>query len=790
MLATKHETNVKRRGKRRSEPRHPMKADNNNNNNNNNKPTIWRTIDDAKRKQEMIRNRVRRYGDEEEDSGYGGSPYLHNGGENSESDSDEYDDDFDLSTPASIRSNLEERNTTVPQKFFGPPTGNPPTRKKSFSNAVHSRSLNFHGSERSVNSLIDKESLQQSRSDFLNPARKHPLHSGKGDKLPALTPEEAIKLVMERHTYVSDSERTDDPDPVLSRKASLSTSTNGTAMNTVHSTSTTETAMNTVASSSSHNRTPEGKRVLVLKKKKPRADTHPRTSKNKNYHQRNLSQDRHRRYSRQEGNGGYRLPSERRKEQQEQHKYSSSRVQGAHSKTMESTRPARPGSSRPHEYSSSIYQQSANKENGKHQEQKMGKSPDTFYRDEYHDARVFGNGQVEDNDRKRASLNKHFQASKGHSEDCNNPSNTKAKLGLSPDALEDMTEKEIIIFDISENDHASDSESDRNDRDCWGGHEDNTQRPSNRSTTVDTTKDVTIESMLEKQDDKDRDDDIDSLAGQEEDWRNMSWKTARTSKSVLSKYSKSSSVALWMKNMGEADSGIIEEDDIYFFDAIQEAGKTSSSESVSTTDNTNDDALAPTEEEGWRGRITNFVGYTIGAFTGSTDEGDGRCADNDGIRTAPVRPPILPPGNPTLPVKSSHSSGSNKAVPSRELEIIRKCQELMTSNRNLMETRKRDAARRSAEDIRLQRMEDLARAKVRREVIAYREMMEGLGKGAKLAPLDRKIAAQDYDDRLAMVKTLEDQEKKMRMHERNMMEMDGIGKAGKAKNCCCSCTIS
>ena len=47
-----------------------------------------------------------------------------------------------------------------------------------------------------------------------------------------------------------------------------------------------------------------------------------------------------------------------------------------------------------------------------------------------------------------------------------------------------------------------------------------------------------------------------------------------------------------------------------------------------------------------------------------------------------------------------------------------------------------------------------------------------MGKGAKLAPLDRKAAAQEYDDRLAMVKTLDDQEKKMRMHERKMMEME------------------
>ena len=74
-----------------------------------------------------------------------------------------------------------------------------------------------------------------------------------------------------------------------------------------------------------------------------------------------------------------------------------------------------------------------------------------------------------------------------------------------------------------------------------------------------------------------------------------------------------------------------------------------------------------------------------------------------------------------------------------------------------------------------------------------------MGKGEKLAPLDSKDAAQEYDDRLAMVKTIEDQEKKMKMHERNMKQME-IEDKSTTKNesfkdpessaCYCSCTIS
>ena len=782
-------SNIIRQGKRRPEPTHLMTGPQNT------KPDIWKKLEDAKRKQESIRKRFRNYGDDEEDSDYGNSPSRHNVGKDSKSNRD------DLNTPLEERTKLSRHNTTTSKKFPSLSKGSTQlTRKKSFSNAAHSRSLNYHSHEGNTSSNFNNKGMQQSRSNAMHPAKKYPSHSLKGEKLPALTPEQAIRLVMERKSYMSDSERTEDPDPISSRKASISTSSN-------------DTAVNTVASDSGHNRTPEGKRVLVLKKKKRREDTHPRTSKIKNYHQRN-PQEPHRRPSRQQSNVGNHLVSQRKNEEDEirhgvnsqVHTYYSKKVEKTHSSTIESARPAKADASMPCEYLTPAHWHSVVEENEKpshteskqREEDKIKKTRDSIFREQNDGSDVFGNGQVEDDDRRdnmRTSIDNRSQASNSFFKEAEHEesSNENAQRRAPPSALctEDLTEKEIILFDISDNDYCSDSDTDKHDDDYWGGHEDITQRPSNRSGSVDTT-DVTILSMLETQEDKD--DDIDSLAGEEEDWRNMSWKTAKTSRSVLSKYSKSSSVSLWMKNMGEVDSGNIgQDDDIFFFDAIQEAGKTSSSESASDTDNndSNNDAVRTEEDEGWRGKITSLVGYTIGALTGSNDAEDDGGGDNDGVGTTPVSSTR----NPTSPGKStSPISGSTKAVPSRELEIIRKCQLLMKSQQNLMQTRERDAARKNVEDIRLQRKEDAARVRVYREVMAYREMMEGMGKSEKLAPLNSKAAAQEYDDRLAMVKTLEDQEKKMLLHERNMMEMEMVGNNNdesiKGKSYGCSCIIS
>ena len=83
----------------------------------------------------------------------------------------------------------------------------------------------FNPQEGSTNNLFV---VRQSRSSLSSPTQKYPLDSQKEDDLPALTPAEAIRMGMERNTYVSDSDRAvdsdrfDDPVPILSRKASRS----------------------------------------------------------------------------------------------------------------------------------------------------------------------------------------------------------------------------------------------------------------------------------------------------------------------------------------------------------------------------------------------------------------------------------------------------------------------------------------------------------------------------------------------------------------------------------------
>lgn len=730
-------------------------------------PAIWRAQNDVQR--------INQYGDEDDDS------------------SDEYDDDFDLNIPVVAPLKSEERNKSLSKKTVKPQTDlYPQTRKNSISNAVHPRSVYYNPQEGSTNNLFV---VRQSRSSLSSPTQKYPLDLQKQDDLPALTPAEAIRMVMERNTYVSDSDRAgdsdrfDDPVPVLSRKASRSTSTIETATLSVHSSSTFEESPKRPTSNANHNRTAEGKRVLVLKKKKVRQDTHPTTSKNKNYHQRN-PQDSPKRSSRRQESPAYRLPSERRREREAKQRAKSSRMEKAESSRQHQD-------STPNDSRTSLEQYQNGYSNGYEEGEEVTAK---ISRDQNDGNRVFGNVQVEvDNNQEKARdvSNKSFQSA-GFFEKL---SNTKPPRRSPPPSL---------VVDISDNDYGSESESNRNEIDCWAGHEDNTQRPSNRSTMVDTSHDLTIDSMLEKEEEnvedihssvnleddkslswKTADDDEEkntSWKTADDDWRNMSWKTAKTSKSVLSRYSKNSSVALWMKQMEENESVNIDEDDIYFFDAIQEAGKTSCSGSTSDGSESKDYTNDSEEDEGWTGKITSFVGYTIGALTGSKDEGDDSSEDKD------VAPAVVTPEKQDWPSTRKGSMTSTRsassAVPSRELEIIRKCQELMTSQKHLIETREREKARRSKEDIRLQRMEDAARAKVRREVMAYRDMMEGMGKGSKLAPLDRKAAAQDYDDRLSMGKTLEDQDMKMRLHERNMFEMDNIGKSSNSKSCGCSCTIS
>lgn len=782
MNAQKNRSSVVCLGKRRPEPTQLM-ADmhvesSNNGHGSTPKPTIWKTLEEAKRKQDSIRNRsrsrggVRKYGHEEDDSDYNYSPSSDDNinpealdiiSDDSESDSDEYDDEFDLNVPLNRSLASQHKNRTVPQKFTCPSAGSiPTTRKNSFSYASHSRSYKnkTHGSN--INSNVSSKGsmnnqMQQSRLIMKYPIQKYSSYKRKGEKLPVLTPQEAIKLVMERHAYISDSERTEDDYPIRKRKISKSLSK--------CSSSTNETARLTVASDSGHNRTPEGKRVLVLRIKKYREDTHPRTSKDKSC-QKIHRQETQTRPSRQQRTIGNHLRIQSKNQEDKQRQNPTSRVPiptknvqkqvpKNHARTTRLTKPAESESDVSRKLKSSAPVRNENRSRGRRkqeEEDQMKKCHENLFRE----------------------LNNRFEEARDYEEKANKKSHQQALLSALDN--EDMVEKEIIFLNTNANEYCSDSDSDSDeyDDDFLNEDEDIVQRSSNRLKMLANNKKKEI--ILEQQ--EENHDSGGSLGGnEEEDWRGISWKSAKTSRSALSKYSKSSSTALWMKTMEEGDSSNSQDDDIFFFDAIQEAGQMNSNRSVKMTDtlpksisDVHDGAMVPREDGGWKGKVTNFVGYTIGALSGSYDVEDDTASPS--IETSMT--PTSSNKNKSLSKNALKLPDSTKAVPSRELEIIRKCQEMMKSQRINVESREKEATRKNSKDIRLRRKEEAARTRVWREVMTYREMMEGMGKDDKLAPLDSKDAAQEYDDRLAMVKTLEGQENKMKIHERNMIQMEGV----------------
>jgi len=296
----------------------------------------------------------------------------------------------------------------------------------------------------------------------------------------------------------------------------------------------------------------------------------------------------------------------------------------------------------------------------------------------------------------------------------------------------------------------------------------------------------------------------------EEDWGQLSFKTAKTSKSVTSRYSKASATALWVKAMEGEDYDDV--DDIFFFDAIQDVGggisrsvvKVSGDSPTIITDGNVKNDLQKVDEitgevddnmdEGWTGKLTNLVGYTIGALAGNNEYNED---DNNPKSSSKTTSFVAAKStkDKSLPKKKySNAPASNVNVPSRELEIIKKCQEQMKNQKREVEKRKIEAARNDVQNIELRRREEVERARVNREVMNYRKMMEGMGRGGKLAPLDSKEAAQEYDDRLAMDKTLDEQEKKIKLNERNMMklkeEFNNDTYDDETDVCSCRCIIS
>ncbi len=69
-----------------------------------------------------------------------------------------------------------------------------------------------------------------------------------------------------------------------------------------------------------------------------------------------------------------------------------------------------------------------------------------------------------------------------------------------------------------------------------------------------------------------------------------------------------------------------------------------------------------------------------------------------------------------------------------------------------------------------------------------------MGHDDKLAPLDMKKAAEEYDDRLAMADTLQEQEAKAKLAQKDLAKIDGEEGSSAASSSVlergCGCVIS
>jgi len=766
------------------------------------KSTIWDTLDEAKKKQEMIRNRVRKYGQEDDDSDYNDSPPYdapsHDTAScdcdtnlevhekvtvNTKCNRDEYDecdDDFNLEPQLNTTEEKDE-NSSSPRRYSSPSPGSNFAASRSESH--QSQALQINTTPRVSKLYSFNNQTQQSQTRIKYPARS--------ENQPVLTPEEAIQLVMERHSYISDSERTGDDNPLPTRKFSKG------------STSTNETAMNSVNSDSGHNRTPEGKRVLFLRKKY-REDTHPHTSNKKMQQNQSAKSHQIQIRNQQQDDSSSRFSNSQKNE----------KVEAEVKNPITATKIDQSLNHLSRLREEGVVQENENNLNSPQKGEKIAvkQSDDCRFRsqidvvDEADDVHVDCSKDVSIENQLLPTKHR-FEEISDYTATLNKKSLQRAHSLVDNEA---MIEKEIVIFDSNDDSHLSDSDSDDYDNEFLNTENRFVQLSLNASkklecinVAIDENKEIIFPEQMDGEDYH--------VGDGEDDWRAVSWKTAKTSRSAASKFSKSSSTSIWIKGAGEVDSENNQDDDILFFDAIQEAGQLNGQTSANVIDSPPTvinhhiskkdiycekfDSAESKEQAGWTGKITSFVGYTLGALSGSKDEYDdkdggvhdtsGATADFEATKT---------PRSPINKRKSDPSPTSqSKPVPSRELEIIKKCQALMKSQRSLLEIREKENERNLLEDIRLRRKEEAARARVWREVMAYREMMEGMEKGDKLAPLNSKDAAQEYDDRLSMIKTLQDQEKKMKMHERNIKQMeirtnDALEKD--PESCYCSCAIS
>ena len=162
------------------------------------------------------------------------------------------------------------------------------------------------------------------------------------------------------------------------------------------------------------------------------------------------------------------------------------------------------------------------------------------------------------------------------------------------------------------------------------------------------------------------------------------------------------------------------------------------------TSTVNMTANVATSTVGAIGQVGSTIMTAGGQVGGSGTNVSERRASNQGASTMQSffdrRKPKHPP--------------KNTKIASRELEIIKRCQEAMENRESLEEERRLKALAHDEENLKLRRLEEAEREAVTQEVLAYREMVKDMGQEEKLAPEDMKKAAEEYDDRLAMADTL------------------------------------
>ena len=158
-------------------------------------------------------------------------------------------------------------------------------------------------------------------------------------------------------------------------------------------------------------------------------------------------------------------------------------------------------------------------------------------------------------------------------------------------------------------------------------------------------------------------------------------------------------------------------------------------------------ANVATSTVGAIGQVGNSIGQAGTAIVGGGANTSERRASNQGQKTASTMQSFFDRRKPKNPP-------TNTKIASRELEIIRRCQENFENREQIEEERRLKAMAEDEENIRLREMEAAERLAVTQEVLAYREMMKDMGQEEKLAPEDMKKAAEEYDDRLAMADTL------------------------------------